>query len=79
MDSSITNAEPDLHVLKLTHNPVWDRIDMRSVWRDLMDTWDDVGGGLPQYRFMASFKKPVALGDRFNRNNRLTLEAYHER
>lgn len=72
-------GEPLLHVLKLTHNPVWDRIDLRPIWRDLQDTWTEFGVGLPQYRFMASFKKPIALGDRLNKNNRDTLEEYQKR
>ncbi|KAJ6578414.1 hypothetical protein B0H19DRAFT_903711, partial [Mycena capillaripes] len=67
---------PDLHVLKLTHNPIWDNIELRPIWRELEDTWASLGGSYPQYRFMASFKKPFALGDRLNVNNRDTLEAY---
>ncbi|KAJ7076043.1 hypothetical protein B0H15DRAFT_791142, partial [Mycena belliarum] len=70
---------PDLHVLKLTHNPVWDEIDLHPVWRDLDKAWRELEAGYPEFKFLASFKKPVALGDRFNKNNRDTLGAYHKR
>jgi hypothetical protein len=68
----------DLHVLKLTHNPTWDGIDLQPVWRELGDAWNELGAGYPKFRFLASFKKPVSLGDRLNKVNRDTLEAYHE-
>ncbi|KAJ7207473.1 hypothetical protein GGX14DRAFT_325954, partial [Mycena pura] len=69
--------ELDLHVLKLTHNPAWVSIDLRPVWHDLEEAWTTLGTSYPHYRFMASFKKPVALGDRLNVNNRDTLGVYH--
>ncbi|KAJ7714814.1 hypothetical protein B0H16DRAFT_1248517, partial [Mycena metata] len=69
--SARKNADegPELHVLKLTHNPVWDDLDLSPIWRELEETWSDLGTGYPNFRFMASFKKPPALGDRLNTNN----------
>ncbi|KAJ7451308.1 hypothetical protein FB451DRAFT_1051566 [Mycena latifolia] len=84
--TALTSSEPAgseddsvPHVLKLTHNPVWDRIDLRPIWRDLNETWKTFGNGLPEYHFMASYKKPVTLGDRLNKCNRDTLGVYHKR
>ncbi|KAJ7733883.1 hypothetical protein B0H14DRAFT_3517257 [Mycena olivaceomarginata] len=65
--------DPALHVLKLTHNPVWDDIDLNPFWRELAETWTELEAGYPEFRFMASFKKPTALGDRLNTTNRDTL------
>jgi hypothetical protein len=81
LKSSASNVDdgPDVHVLKLTHNPVWDDINLGPVWHDLDKAWDEYGIGYPELRFMASYKKPVALGDRLNLHNRNTLEQYHKR
>jgi hypothetical protein len=59
MDPAFSNTGDDseLHVLKLSHNPVWDHIDLRPIWHDLHKTWNSVGDGLPQYHFMALYKK----------------------
>ncbi|KAJ7339167.1 hypothetical protein DFH08DRAFT_964202 [Mycena albidolilacea] len=69
----------EVHVLKLTHNPVWDDIILSPVWHNLADAWNEFGAGCPELRFMASYEKPVALGDRLNTTNRNTLEEYHNR
>ncbi|KAJ7186465.1 hypothetical protein C8R46DRAFT_861080, partial [Mycena filopes] len=69
----------DLHVLKLTHNPTWDGINLQPGWRELDDAWNELGAGYPKFKFLASFKKPASLGDRLNVVNRDTLEAYHRR
>jgi hypothetical protein len=69
--------DPALHVLKLTHNPIWDDIDLNPFWRELAETWTELEAGYPEFRFMASFKKPTALGDRLNTTNRDTLSTYH--
>ncbi|KAJ7453440.1 hypothetical protein FB451DRAFT_940068, partial [Mycena latifolia] len=66
-------GDPALHVLKLTHNPVWDTINLNPLWRKLNETWEEFGPGYPEFRFMASFEKPPALGDRLNTTNRNTL------
>ncbi|KAJ6548949.1 hypothetical protein B0H19DRAFT_952624, partial [Mycena capillaripes] len=66
-----------LHVLKLTHNPIWDDINLNPIWRELAETWTKLGTGYPEFRFMASFKKPPTLGDRLNSTNRDTLSTYH--
>ncbi|KAJ7291689.1 hypothetical protein C8J57DRAFT_1044376 [Mycena rebaudengoi] len=68
---------PEIHVLKLTHNPIWDDINLSPIWRDLGDAWTKFGEGYPEFHFMASYKKPASLGDRLNIHNRKTLEAYH--
>ncbi|KAJ7252098.1 hypothetical protein B0H12DRAFT_1233982 [Mycena haematopus] len=68
----------EVHVLKLTHNPVWDDVDLSPFWHELADAWNEFGVGYPELRFMASFKKPVALGDRLNIHNRNTIEDYHK-
>ncbi|KAJ7126570.1 hypothetical protein C8R43DRAFT_897741, partial [Mycena crocata] len=65
----------DLHVLKLIHNPVWDEIDLTPIWRDLGDSWKEFGEAYPEFRFMASYNKPTALGDRLNKHNRDTFRA----
>ncbi|KAJ7121818.1 hypothetical protein C8R43DRAFT_856747, partial [Mycena crocata] len=72
-----TNKDPALHVLKLTHNPVWDDLNLNPIWRELEGTWKEFGAGYPELQFMASFKKPSALGDRLNTTNRNTLSTYH--
>ncbi|KAJ7460766.1 hypothetical protein FB451DRAFT_1371619 [Mycena latifolia] len=69
----------ELHVLKLTHNPVWDEIDLSPIWRELDEAWRGLEAGYPEYKFLASFKKPVSLGDRFNKNNCDMIETYHTR
>ena len=73
-----TTGDPALHVLKLTHNPIWDDINLNPNWRELNNTWKEIGMGYPEFHFMASFKKPPALGDRLNTTNRKTLNTYHE-
>jgi hypothetical protein len=65
----------ELHVLKLTHNPVWDVIDFSPIWRELGDAWREFGEAYPEFRFMASYNKPHALGDRLNVHNRETCKA----
>ncbi|KAJ6530620.1 hypothetical protein B0H19DRAFT_904980, partial [Mycena capillaripes] len=72
-----TNGDPALHVLKLTHNPIWDELNLNPIWRELNETWKEFGMGYPEFQFMASFKKPTALGDRLNTTNRNTLKTYH--
>jgi hypothetical protein len=74
-----TDGSPDVHVLKLTHNPVWEDVDLTPIWHDLGEAWKEFGHGYPEFDFMASYKKPVALGDQLNIHNRSTLEAYHAR
>jgi hypothetical protein len=74
---NVTDGDPALHVLKLTHNPVWDEINLNPIWHELDETWREVGTGYSEFRFMASFKKPSALGDRLNTTNRSTLSTYH--
>ncbi|KAJ7119196.1 hypothetical protein C8R43DRAFT_857885, partial [Mycena crocata] len=71
-----TQGAPVLHVLKLTHNPIWDEIDLNPIWRELNSSWKEFGIGYPEFRFMASFKKPPALGDRLNTTNRNILNTY---
>jgi hypothetical protein len=66
----------ELHVLKLTHNPIWDNIKLSPVWRELAETWTEVGTGYPEFRFMASFKKPPTLGDQLNTTNRDILSTH---
>jgi hypothetical protein len=63
-------GDPALHVLKLTHNPIWDDINLNPIWRELGETWSELRAGYPEFRFMASFKKPPALGDRLNTTKR---------
>ncbi|KAJ7742235.1 hypothetical protein B0H16DRAFT_1323444 [Mycena metata] len=70
-------GDPVLHVLKLTHNPIWDGLDLNPLWREFNETWKEFGMGYPELQFMASFKKPHALGDRLNTINRETLNTYH--
>ncbi|KAJ6477663.1 hypothetical protein C8R45DRAFT_780484, partial [Mycena sanguinolenta] len=41
--ASAKDDEPELHVLKLTHNPVWDCTNLRPIWHDLEDTWTTMG------------------------------------
>ncbi|SJL17766.1 uncharacterized protein ARMOST_21327 [Armillaria ostoyae] len=65
-----------LYVLKLTHNPVWDSIDLSPIWKTLRDAWLECGLGRHSDRFLASFKKPESLGDIFNKMNKKTLIAY---
>lgn len=77
LPSVATDGDFDLHVLKLTHNPVWDEIELRPILRNLEETWRLLECGYSGFHFMASFKKPVALGDRLNVNNRDALENYH--
>jgi hypothetical protein len=67
----------DVHVLKLTYNPVWDISNMSPVWHDLNDAWKESGFGYPDFRFMALYAKPVALGDQLNIHNHDTFEEYH--
>jgi hypothetical protein len=71
--------DPDVHVLKLTHNPVWDNINLGPVWHDLDEAMKEHGFGYPEFKFMASYKKPVAMGDQLNVHNSDTLERYHKR
>ncbi|KAJ6564211.1 hypothetical protein B0H19DRAFT_1067801 [Mycena capillaripes] len=66
-------GDPTLHVLKLTHNPVWDELNLNPIWRELNETWRETGTGYPEFRFMALFKKPPALSNRLNTTNRNTL------
>jgi hypothetical protein len=73
-----TTGDPVLHVLKLTHNPIWDELNLSPIWRELNESWKEFGIGYPEFQFMASFKKPTALGDRLNTTNRNTLNTYHE-
>jgi hypothetical protein len=42
-----TAGDPALHVLKLTHNPVWDDINLTPIWRELNETWRNIGAGYP--------------------------------
>lgn len=65
-----------LYVLKLIHNPLWDSVDFGPIWKTLRDAWEETGLGKPDDRFLASFKKPESLNDRFNKINRETIEAY---
>ena len=58
----------ELHVLKLTHNPLWDAIDFGPVWHDLHDAWIETGLGRPHNQFFTSFSKPGGLGDWLNKN-----------
>ncbi|KAJ7431441.1 hypothetical protein B0H11DRAFT_2262007 [Mycena galericulata] len=74
-----SDDDRELHVLKLTHNPTWEEIDLQPCWRELDGAWDELGAGYPKFRFLASFKKPASLGDRLNTVNRDTLEDYHRR
>ncbi|KAJ7207457.1 hypothetical protein GGX14DRAFT_316358, partial [Mycena pura] len=74
--ANTADDSPTLHVLKLTHNPVWDGVNLGPIWRELDETWKIAGPGIPTFNFMSSFKKPVSLGDRLNKNNRDTLENY---
>ncbi|KAJ7718710.1 hypothetical protein B0H16DRAFT_1475434 [Mycena metata] len=70
-------GDPVLHVLKLTHNPIWDGFDLNPLWREFNETWKEFGMGYPELQFMVSFKKPHALGDQLNTINRETLNTYH--
>ncbi|KAJ7461361.1 hypothetical protein B0H11DRAFT_1923635 [Mycena galericulata] len=72
-DASV--GDPELHVLKLTHNPVWDEIDLSPIWRELGDSWKEFGEAYSEFRFMASYSKPPALGNRLNKHNRDTFRA----
>jgi hypothetical protein len=65
-----------LYALKLIHNPLWDSVDFGPIWKTLRDAWEETGLGKPDDRFLASFKKPESLSDRFNKTNRETIEAY---
>ncbi|KAJ7711549.1 hypothetical protein B0H16DRAFT_1249645, partial [Mycena metata] len=78
-ESKNSDDDCDLHVLKLTHNPTWEGIDLQPCWRELDGAWNELGAGYPKFKFLASFKKPASLGDRLNVVNRDTLEAYHRR
>jgi hypothetical protein len=33
------DGDPALHVLKLTHNTVWDDINLTPIWLELNETW----------------------------------------
>lgn len=72
------NQSGQLHVLKLTHNPLWDAVDFGPVWRSLRDAWYETGTGRTGDRFRASFSKPEALGDRLNKNNRDAMEVFYQ-
>ncbi|KAJ3964032.1 hypothetical protein EV361DRAFT_757056, partial [Lentinula raphanica] len=67
-----------IHVLKLTHNPLWDTVDLGPLWQELGEVWEEHGSCTPNLRFLASFSKPASLGDRLNHSNREILEAYHD-
>ncbi|KAJ3741071.1 hypothetical protein EV360DRAFT_13604, partial [Lentinula raphanica] len=67
-----------IHVLKLTHNPLWDTVDLGPLWQELGEVWEEHGSCTPNLRFLASFSKPALLGDRLNHSNREILEAYHD-
>jgi hypothetical protein len=68
----------NVHVLKLTHNPVWENINLGPVWHDPDEAMKEHGFGYPEFKFMASYKKPVAMGDQLNVHNSDTLERYHK-
>lgn len=65
-----------MYILKLVHNPVWDSIDLSSVWKTLCKAWLKCGLRLHSDQFLASFKRPEVLGDIFNKMNKKTLIAY---
>ena len=71
-------GDSGLHVLKLTHNPVWDEVNLGPIWRELGDTWKEFGEAYPKLRFMASHAKPSALGDQLNKHNHTTFRATYE-
>ncbi|KAF8915727.1 hypothetical protein CPB85DRAFT_1217413, partial [Mucidula mucida] len=73
----VVSDDPPIHVLKLTHNPLWDTVDFGPEWRQLERTWADSGTSIPDIQFLASFKKPTALGDKLNRHNLDAMRAYH--
>jgi hypothetical protein len=47
-----------LYVLKLTHNPLWEDVDLGPMWRILHEAWFECSLGKSEDRFLASFKKP---------------------
>jgi hypothetical protein len=73
---SFEEGESQLHVLKFIHNPLWDSVEFGPIWRTLRDAWIETGLGRASDRFLASFRKPSALGDTFNKINRETINAY---
>ncbi|KAJ3925852.1 MAG: hypothetical protein NXY57DRAFT_906558, partial [Lentinula lateritia] len=72
------SEEDPVHVLKLTHNPLWDQVDFGPLWRELGDVWEEHGRGMPNLRFLASFAKPASLGDLLNVNNRDISQTYRD-
>ncbi|KAJ7263455.1 hypothetical protein C8J57DRAFT_1070637, partial [Mycena rebaudengoi] len=72
------NDDRELHVLKLTHNPVWDETDLSPILHELGDTWKEFGEAYPEFKFLASYKKPVTLGDWLNIHNHDTMKAFHD-
>ncbi|KAJ6478271.1 hypothetical protein C8R45DRAFT_934031 [Mycena sanguinolenta] len=58
-----TDDGHEVHVLKSSHNPVWDDIDLSPIWHNLDECWKEFWIGYPEFRFMASYEKSVALGD----------------
>jgi hypothetical protein len=73
---SLEEGTHQLHVLKLIHNPLWDTVEFGPIWRTLRDAWIEIGLGRASDRFLASFKKPSALGDTLNKINRETINAH---
>jgi hypothetical protein len=73
---SLEERTHQLHVLKLIHNPLWDTVEFGPIWRTLRDAWIETGLGRASDRFLASFKKPSALGDTLNKINRETINAH---
>jgi hypothetical protein len=56
--TALKPGDPALHVLKPTHNPIWDDLNLNPVWHELDESWKEFGAGYPEFRFVASFKKP---------------------
>ncbi|KAF9067387.1 hypothetical protein BDP27DRAFT_1383945 [Rhodocollybia butyracea] len=77
-DSNTDEVDP-VHALKLTHNPLWDGVDLGPLWRELGEVWEEHGRGTPNLRFLASFSKPTSMGDQLNKNNWDILRAYHSK
>ncbi|KAF9065879.1 hypothetical protein BDP27DRAFT_1228409, partial [Rhodocollybia butyracea] len=55
-DSNTDEVDP-VHALKLTHNPLWDGVDLGPLGRELGEVWEEHGRGTPNLRFLASFSK----------------------
>ncbi|KAE9386139.1 hypothetical protein BT96DRAFT_1006383 [Gymnopus androsaceus JB14] len=77
--SPCTDKDDPIHVLKLTHNPLWDNVDFGPLWQELGEVWEEHGRGTPNLCFLTSFAKPTSMGYQLNKNNRDIFKAFHSK